>query len=344
VTTTERVGGLAGPAGARPEGRTEEVIGNWLAQDRTRREKLVIATKITGGLNVNERNIQKDLEGSLKRLKTDYVDIYLTHWSFRISQPQQNWGQSLQYRTDNERAAQARGQATFEQVVRAMDEMVKQGKIRGWGCCNESPYGATRLVATAKAMGMTPPCVFQNDYSMLNRRCEENGLFEMMSPYNENVGFMGYNVLAGGMLTGKYMDEAAAVDLDNPGKTMARSMNPRGRMDDVSWGSTLYRYRSQAAVEAIRSYGALAKEAKMTLTELSLRWARQRRGLSTALVGHTSMAQLEEDLKAYQADPLSEQLMWEIDRVHMRNRLPIFSSSATSSGTNGRGLIGEPIP
>lgn len=330
----------------KPEGLTEEIIGKWVAKDKTRRDKIVVATKITGGLNVNAQNIREDLEGSLKRLQMDHVDLYLTHWSFRMSQPQQNWGQSLQYRQTLEKIARREGQATFEEVVGAMDKLVKQGKIRGWGCCNESPYGATRLVATAKAMGATPPCVFQNDYSILNRRCEENGLFEMCSPFNEDVGFMAYNVLAGGMLTGKYLDAPAAPDEPNPMQSFARTASPRGRMDDISWGPTLYRYRSAAASEALQRYAELAKKAGLSLTELSLRWAKERSGMTTALVGHTSMAQLEEDLKAmnFTQEPLSDDLMWEIDRVHMRNRLPIFSSERTESSSPYSGEIGEPIP
>jgi len=330
----------------RQEGKTEEVIGNWLAKDKSRRSKLVIATKITGGLNVNPKNIRADLEDSMKRLQTDYVDIYLTHWSFRMSQPQQNWGQSLQYRQDVEQFARVRGQPSFEEIAGTFGALVKEGKIRGWGCCNESPYGATRLVATAKAMGVAPPCVFQNDYSILNRRCEENGLFEMSSPYNENVGFMAYNVLAGGMLTGKYLDEPAAVD-QSPPQMMARSLMPRGRMDDISWGGTLYRYRSGAATDATRRYAALAKEygLKGGLTELALRWSKQRLGVSTSLIGCSTMDQLDEDLKyVSMSKPLPEELMWEIDRVHMRNRLPIFSSDRVGKDWDGRGEIGEPIP
>jgi len=328
----------------RPEGRTEEVIGNWIAKDRTRRSKLVIATKITGGLNVNPKNIRADLEDSLKRLQTDYVDVYLTHWSFRMSQPQQNWGQSLQYRQDVEDFARVRGQPSFEDIAGTFGDLVKEGKIRGWGCCNESPYGATRLVTTAKAMGVTPPCVFENDYSILNRRCEENGLFEMGSPYNENVGFFAYNVLAGGMLTGKYIDEPAAVDQPPP-QMMGRSMMPRGRMDDVAWGQTLYRYRSAAAQDATRRYAEIAKKNGMTLTELALRWACTRTGVSSALLGCSTMSQLEEDLKYLSNNKrLPDELMWEIDRVHMRNRLPIFSSERVGADWDGRGEIGEPIP
>eukprot|EP00930_Biecheleria_cincta_P005541 TRINITY_DN106472_c0_g1_i1.p1 TRINITY_DN106472_c0_g1~~TRINITY_DN106472_c0_g1_i1.p1 ORF type:complete len:559 (+),score=76.87 TRINITY_DN106472_c0_g1_i1:24-1679(+) len=329
----------------KPEGLTEEIIGRWIAQDRSRRDKIVIATKITGGLNVNKTNIRRDLEGSLKRLQTDCVDVYLTHWSFRISQPQQNWGQSLQYRQEDEPYAQSHGQSSFEEVALAMDALRKEGKIRGWGCCNESPYGATRLVATAKALGVTPPCVFQNDYSLLNRRCEENGLFEMMSPYNEGVGFMAYNVLAGGMLTGKYLEEPAAVDQESKASALKRLAMPRGRMDDFSWGQTLYRYRSDAAVDATRRYAEISKAAGISLTELALRWVRQRDGVTTALLGQSSLAQLEEDLNAFRVEKaLPERLLWEVDRVHMRNRLPIFSSQRVQPDWNGSGEIGEPIP
>merc|ERR1719436_1142508 len=114
-------------------------------------------------------------------------------------------------------------------------------------------------------MGKQPPCVFQNDYSIINRRCEENGLFEMASPFNEDVGFMAYNVLAGGFLTGKYLSEPAAPDNNNPVAGTVRSLTPRGRMDDTAWGRTLYRYRSEAAEDATRRYAALAKASGMSL-------------------------------------------------------------------------------
>ena len=81
---------------SRPEGRTEEIIGNWMAKDKSRRQKLVIATKITGGRNITPKNLVKDCEGSLRRLKTDYIDIYNLHWPSRYT-PQSNWGQSLEY-------------------------------------------------------------------------------------------------------------------------------------------------------------------------------------------------------------------------------------------------------
>lgn len=111
------------------------------------------------------------------------------------------------------------------------------------------------------------------------------------------------------------------------------------------WGGTLYRYRTEAAQEAIKDYSKLAKANGMSLTELSLRWNKQRDMLSTTLLGHTAMSQLKETIDIFQKkEPLSEELMWEIDRIHMRNRLPLFSSNRVGKDWSGEGEIGEPIP
>jgi aryl-alcohol dehydrogenase-like predicted oxidoreductase len=154
------------------------------------------------------------------------------------------------------------------------------------------------------------------------------------------------NPLAGGMLTGKYMDKPSAVDdLTNRDRAMASLQNPRGRMDTEGWGGTLYRYRTDAAQEAIRDYKRLADRYKMPLTELALRWNRQRSLITTTLVGHSNMKQLDESLKYFTIkEPLPDDLMWEIDRIHMRNRLPIFSSTRMGKDWNGSGEIGETIP
>lgn len=175
----------------------------------------------------------------------------------------------------------------------------------------------------------------------------------------ENIGFMAYNVLAGGVLTGKYLREPAAIDQFNAGKKEAalrRFQTPRGRIDENGWGQTLYRYRSGPASEATRAYSKLAGQYGMSLTELSLRWAQQRKAVTTSLLGVTSMAQLTEDLSYYRkaagdggaSSVLPRDLLWEIDRIHMRNRLPIFSSTRVEKdwdeGVYGFGEVDEVIP
>lgn len=121
------------------EGDTERVIGSWMQDRKVPREKVVIATKITGATNVTPKNIQLDLEGSLKRLQTDYVDVYLLHWPQRYS-PQSNWGQSLQYdqQYDQGWRKQLGPPTSFEELCVAMETQIQAGKIRGWGLCNDN--------------------------------------------------------------------------------------------------------------------------------------------------------------------------------------------------------------
>jgi aryl-alcohol dehydrogenase-like predicted oxidoreductase len=329
------------------EGDTERVIGSWMKDRKVPRSDVVIATKITGGRNVNPRNILTDCEESLKRLDTDYIDVYMLHWPQRYS-PQSNWGQSLKYNVETDASPYWRsngGPTSYEDLCVSMQKLVDKGMIRGWGLCNDNAYGLTACTTTAKYLGTTPPCTLQGDFSILDRKSEENGVAEAASPFNENVGFMSYNALAGGMLTGKYSDVPAAVDDPVRDRAKASLATPRGRMDTRGWGGTLYRYRTEAAQQAIEAYTELAKANGMSLTELSLRWNRQRDMVTTTLLGHTNIGQLKETLDIFaKKDPLPDELMWEIDRIHMRNRLPLFSSNRVGKDWYGEGEIGEPIP
>jgi len=335
------------------EGDSELVIGKWIKDRKVKREDVVIATKITGGRNVTPNNIKKDVEGSLKRLGTDYIDVYQLHWPQRYS-PQSNWGQSLAYNIDAERSGYWRsggGATSFEDLCLSMENLVQAGKIRTWGLCNDNSYGLTACTRTARALGTTPPASIQGDFSMIDRKSEENGVAESASPFNENVGFMAYNVLAGGMLTGKYIDVPAGIDdyimnkKDNKERAAKNMENPRGRMDTRGWGTTLYRYRTDAAQVAIAEYSKIAKANGMSLTELSQRWCRQRSMVTTSLVGHSNLKQLQESIRYFtKKEPLSEKIMWDVDIVHMRNRLPIFSSNRVGQDWFGEGELGESIP
>lgn len=248
------------------------------------------------------------------------------------------------YHQDSEKYYE--GNAGFEEICLAMGDLVKQGKIRGWGMCNDNAFGLTASCEIAKRLGVEPPISMQNDFSLIDRRAEENGVAEASSPVHENVGFMAYNSLAGGVLTGKYLT-GPPTTYDNPSLSASQETrkNPRGRHDEPNWGRTLYRYRSGPADEATRAYAKLAAANGLTLFEMSLRWCRSRRAVTTTLLGQTSMKQLDEQLKVFREDkPLPDQLLWDIDRVHMRNRLPIFASTRVGDDWYGEGEIGERIP
>ena len=156
---------------------------------------------------------------------------------------------------------------------------------------------------------------------------------------------MAYNVLAGGVLTGKYLDRPAAPDDQNIERARRSLEQPRGRMDTRGWGPTLYRYRSGPADEATRSYAKLAKEAGMPLTELALRWMRTRSVVTTSLLGHTSVAQLEEDLKYFKSSTaLPRDLLWQIDRVHMRTTAHLrIDARWVGLGRGGRDRRTHPV-
>lgn len=330
-----------------PEGKVEQVIGKWIAQSPGRRQKVVISTKITGGRNVNRRNIIADVDGSLKRLGTDYIDVYSLHWPARYS-PQANWGQSLMYNHESEKYYESN--AGFEEIALAMGDLIKQGKLRGWGLCNDNAFGLTACCEISKRLGVPPPVSMQNDFSLIDRRAEENGVSEASSPIHENVGFMAYNALAGGVLAGTYLNNPPPTyDNNNLASSMTTRNAPRGRHDEVGWSRSLYRYRSGPANEATIAYSKLAEQYKIPLVELSLRWSQSRRAVTTTLLGMTSMKQLDQDIVIFQngndqKKALPYQLLWEIDRIHMRNRLPIFSSTRVGKDWGGEGEIGENIP
>jgi aryl-alcohol dehydrogenase-like predicted oxidoreductase len=328
---------------SRPEGSVEEVIGKWINQDKkNRREKIVIATKITGGRVINRINIISHCDSSLRRLNTDYLDVYQLHWPARYT-PQCNWGQSLRY--DNDMEKYYAGAASFEEIVLAMSDLVKQGKIRGYGFCNDNAVGLVSCAEIAKRLNVPGPVSMQNDFSLIDRRQEENGVAEACSKVHQNVGFMSYNALAGGYLTGKYDNKPAYYDDPSLSSKQQTTKNPRGRHDEPGWSRTLYRYRSSAATSALKAYQKLAQEYNIPMTELALRWVKERRLVTTTLVGMSSMKQLEDNIDCYRTDKsLPPQLLWDIDRIHMVNRLPIFSSDRVGKDWFGEGEIGELIP
>jgi len=266
----------------RPEtrGSTERIIGTWM-KARGNRDKIVLATKVAGrstqnwlradGSNprLDARNINEAIEGSLRRLQTDYVDLYQIHWPDRAV-PLFGSPASVPARGANETP-----EVPIAETLGALADLVTAGKVRHIGLSNETAWGVHRFLEAAE-QGIGPRVVsVQNAYNLLNRTYEE-GLSEFAA--REDVGLLAYSPLAQGYLTGKYLDGA------RPAGARTTLFN-RGQ-----------RYEKPGTDAAIRAYMALAAELGLSPVQLAQAWVTSRPFVTSNIIGATSMAQLEETL------------------------------------------------
>lgn len=281
---------------AATQGRTEEFIGSWL-KNSGKRQDVILATKAAGpsrnltwirdGNNdFNAQNIRLAIEGSLRRLQTDYIDLYQLHW------PSRNvpiFGQT-QFNPQAERAS-----TPIAETLGVLNDLVKEGKIRAIGVSNESSWGVCEFTKQAALTGTPRIASIQNAYSLLNRSFEQ-GLDETC--FRENVGLLAYSPLAFGQLSGKYIDDPKA-----PGRLT---------IFPPTWSP---RYTRDAVFEATRRYVELARANGMTATQLALAWCYSRWFITSTIIGATSLQQLKENIDALSIQ-LSTDIMQEIDVIH----------------------------
>lgn len=286
------------------QGSTEKIIGSWLAA-RKNRDKVVIATKVAGrgdaswlrqdggGTVLDRKNILEAIDGSLKRLQTDYVDLYQLHWPDR-SLPL--WGAG----GTTWRPPSTRAEVPIEETLDALNELVKAGKVRHIGLSNETPWGVARFLSAAER-GHGPRVVsIQNAYHLLNRTFEM-GLAEFA--HRDAVGLLAYSPLAQGYLTGKYMGGARP-----PG---ARStLFERGQ-----------RYEKPGVEAAIAAYLALAKDIGADPAQLAIAFVTSRPFVTSTIIGATTMSQLETDLDAL-ALTITPEIEARIDEIHQMHSNP----------------------
>jgi len=288
------------PTRAETTGETERIVGTWLK--RQPRDKIILATKVAGPARrmgwirggpkaLDERNITQAIEGSLKRLQTDYVDLYQLHWPER-NQPM--FGQTAFDPGEERECTPIRTQ------LEVLSRLVEAGKIRYVGLSNEHPWGVMRFLQLAREHDLPVVVSIQNAYSLLNR-VFEYGLAEVC--YRENVALLPYSILAFGHLTGKYLDDPAA----------------EGRM-------TLFphfgqRYQKPGVHAAVTAYVALARAHGMTPTQLAIAFVHSRWFVGSTIVGATSVSQLQENLLAADIQ-LSPELEAAIENVHLCHSNP----------------------
>lgn len=289
------------PPTAATFGRTEEIVGTWLASRPGARARIVLATKVTGQMNalphvrdgkgrLDRKTIVAALDASLKRLRTDHVDLYQTHSPDRAV----NAFGRLDYVHDP-----ARDGATLEETLDAMGELVKAGKVRHFGVSNETPWGLMRHLALA---GGARPRVqaIQNPYSLLNRIFDV-GLAEVC--LREQVGLLTYSSLAMGVLAGKYLNGA------------------RPERSRLTMYERFKRYSTPRAEPAAAAYVALARRHGIDPAHLAFAYAASRPYVASVLVGNSQVAQLEHNVQAAEIK-LSPELIKEIDAIHAGNPNP----------------------
>jgi aryl-alcohol dehydrogenase-like predicted oxidoreductase len=285
------------PVPARPEtsGATSKIIGTWLKKTGNR-DKVVIASKIVGRTSDYVAHIRKDgfspesiddaIEKELKRLQTDYIDLYQLHWPERIT----NTFGTRDYKPHPEDA----WKDNFNEVLHSLDKHIKAGKIRHVGLSNEKAWGTMRFLEEHKIHNLPRMITIQNSYSLLNRTFEGD-LAEIS--HRENIGLLSYSALGFGMLTGKYIDGTA---------------NPKSRLHLFPH---MKRYSSTQCVEATKRYMDIAKNNGLSLTQLALAFVNQQPFLTSTIVAATNLAQLKENIGSIHIT-LSDEVLRQINEVH----------------------------
>lgn len=285
------------PPKAETYGRTEEIIGHWLAA-RKKRDDVIIATKIAGpapGMpwvrrgetSLGRAQVMEAIEGSLRRLQTDYVDLYQVHWPER---PVNSFGR-LGFPEDI-----VTGQEAEEilETLRALRELQMSGKVRHIGLSNETPWGVMTWLRHHAAGNLPRVVSIQNPYNLLNRSFEV-GLAEVA--LQEKVGLLAYAPLAAGALSGKYLDGNV----------------PKGSRWDID--SRVSRYKRPKTDEAVRAYHDVAKKHGLEPTQMAIAFCNRQSFLTSTIIGATKMDQLKSDIAAKDVK-LSDDAVADINAVH----------------------------
>lgn len=282
------------PATNETYGETERIIGNWFAKTGNR-DKVVLATKIAGSgdytAHIRTNGFSKEalneaVDNSLKRLQTDYIDLYQLHWPERDT----NYFGVRDYNHNLD----DKWEDNFNEILYNLDEIVKSGKIRQIGISNEKAWATMRYLEESRKHNLPRMITIQNAYSLINR-VFEGDLAEVA--YRENIGLLAYSPMAFGVLSGKYLKGIDA-------KNSRLNLFPR-----------FARYSSKQSAEATKRYLKIAEDNNMSLAQMSLAFVNERPFLTSNIIGATTIEQLEENIDSINVS-LSEDVMKAIDAVH----------------------------
>jgi aryl-alcohol dehydrogenase-like predicted oxidoreductase len=290
------------PVSAENVGRTEKIIGEWVAKTG-RRQDVVLATKITGkgqklireGIGINAASIREAVENSLRRLKTDVIDLYQLHWPNRGSYHfRQNW------RFDARGQNPAETEANMLEVLQEIQKQVDAGKIRHFALSNESAWGTAKWLQLSRDHNLPRVQSIQNEYNLL---CRHYDLDMAELSQHEDVGLLAFSPIAAGLLSGKYQNDVTPV-----GSRRTFSNILGGRITPRVW-------------PAVDAYVAVAKKHGMDPAQMALAWCLTRPFMTAAIFGATSMEQLKTALGA--ADlVLSDDVFEDIATINKAHPVP----------------------
>jgi len=292
------------PTKAETYGQTEDILGNWL-KSRGHRAEIIIATKVTGPNasrfpyirdgqpRLDRSHIRQAVENSLTRLKTDYIDLYQTHWPERHT----NFFGQLGYSPAPHEDA-----IPLEETLDVLGDLVKEGKIRHVGASNESAWGVMRMLHLAAQSDRPRLVSVQNPYSLLNRSFEI-GLAEIA--HRENCGLLAYSPLAFGTLTGKYLQGACP-----PGSRYA--------LPEIA---AMTRYRNPHGETAVAAYCDIAKRHDLDPAQMALAFVKDQAFVTATIIGATSLTQLKANLEAFSLT-LTTEVKHDIEEMHRQKSNP----------------------
>ena len=296
------------PARKETFGATETIIGNWFERHPGMRQKLVLASKVAGpsrgmpwireGSGMTAQDILNACDASLKRLKTDVIDLYQIHWPERHVP---SFG--VMYFDPSKAAIET---SLHEQLL-ALEKLVKAGKVRYIGLSNETPYGIHEFVRLAEQHGLPRIVSVQNPYCLTNRTFD-NAMDETC--HRLNASLLAYSPLAFGALTGKY-DTSGFTGEGAPAHARIAQFETVRKQ---RWGR-------ESSLTAARLYNQLARDNGMTPTQMALAFCYTRWSVASTIIGVTSVAQLEENIKAF-GTQLSTEVLTQIDAIRLVHRDP----------------------
>jgi aryl-alcohol dehydrogenase-like predicted oxidoreductase len=284
-------------------GKTETIIGNWLSESRSR-DKIIIATKVAGpGLswvrngksNHSRKQIEEALEGSLKRLQTDYIDLYQLHWPRR---PHYHFGRHWDYDPTDINAPDEK--ESFLETLQTLDDLIKAGKIRHIGLSNETAWGVMSFLHLSGLHGLPRMASIQNEYS-LTCRIFEPDLAEVS--IHEDIGLLAYSPLAAGALSGKYLNGNIP---EGSRRTLLTSPSHRD---------------TEMADKAIKSYIKIAEKYNLDVCQMALSYVNNKPFLTSNIIGATTMEQLKSNIASANI-VLEKDCLQDIEKAHKATPMP----------------------